>query len=165
MFKSVESLLERLAHRCLAIVANMLASKLESLHLNLWAERQRQLEESARSLEAEGAGELATMVRDKIKTQLSDDPGAQAETWLQPVTDVRPVLGVYVDSNAAKSTLRRPATTENGERSEGRPAGRSKRQRPINDQLSPESPPPVASELFFPLHPNATPSAVEETPQ
>jgi hypothetical protein len=164
MLKSIEILFERLAQRCLAIAAGMLVSKLESLHLGHWAEHQRQLEEQARALEADGAGELAHIVRDRLKNLSSDDPGAYAESWLQQLAANCPVLGSESDSAATQSLLRRPPLTGTEDTITRRSNGRSKRHKSITAAESTTAPPPAATDVFFPLDSGSQSVPAEDAP-
>lgn len=90
MFNSVSTLLERLAERCLAIAAGLLASSIESACIRRDAEQQNQLEELARTYEAEGLPEVAANLRQRAQQLSHHNPAAMGESLLslghQPIS-------------------------------------------------------------------------------
>lgn len=121
MFNSISALLERLAERCLALAAGLLASSIESACLQRDAEQQNQLEELARTYEAEGLPEIAATLRQRAHQLSHHNPAALGESLLS--------LGHQANSSAqvdrSTEALATPSLSLTGPGR--RPAARSKR--------------------------------------
>jgi len=87
MLKSVSHLFERLAERCLALAAGLLASKIEAACIRHEAEQQTQLEELARSFDADGLPEAAAQLRERARLLTHHNPAASGETLLRDLSD------------------------------------------------------------------------------
>ena len=74
MQKSIASILEPLAERCVALAASMLATTVETLHIKYQAEQQNRLEELARTYEQDGMPEVANALRERLRTFANDKP-------------------------------------------------------------------------------------------
>ena len=156
MLRPISAVLDRLAQRCLALGASMLATTFETLQIAHHAEQQSQLEELARSYEAEGLNEIATSLREKAKLLTLDRPAAGGEALL---TDL---AGTDHKAQSTDATALRPASLI-GEAATRRLNGRQKRGRSpaLGDQRTEGSAP--GSEVFFPL--NAQPPAASDEGQ
>ena len=91
MFKPINEALNRLAQRCLALAAGMLATTIESLQIVHQAETLQQLEDTASRFENEGQPEIAQQIRERTKALATDDPAARGEALLRQLSDVIPI--------------------------------------------------------------------------
>lgn len=82
MLPSVSAFFERLADRCLALAASLLASSIESACVRREAEQQTQLEELARTYEADGHSEVAASIRERAQQIAHSNPAALGESLL-----------------------------------------------------------------------------------
>jgi hypothetical protein len=123
MLKSVSHLFERLAERCLALAAGLLASKIEAACIRHEAEQQTQLEELARSFDADGLPEAAAQLRDRARLLTHHNPAAAGEKLLRDLSDSASVESTHqgVDDPAAVSlTLNAAGMPASSRRSTGR---------------------------------------------
>src|SRR5262245_45979699 len=89
MSKVVSTFLDRLAERFAALMASLLSSRVEGLHAAAQAEQQSQLEDLARSYEAEGKSEIAQTLRCRALRLTSTDLAAEAVEVMQKISDGR----------------------------------------------------------------------------
>ena len=82
MLPSVSAFFERLADRCLALAASLLASSIESACVRREAEQQTQLEELARTYEADGHSDVAASIRERAQQIAHANPAALGESLL-----------------------------------------------------------------------------------
>jgi hypothetical protein len=91
MFKPITSVLERLAERCLALAASVLASTFESLTVKYAAEQQTCLEQLARAYESDGLPEVAKTIRERARNISVENPAAHGDAivrlLLQPIPE------------------------------------------------------------------------------
>jgi len=142
MFKPINEALNRLAQRCLALAAGMLATTIESLQIVHQAETLQQLEDTASRFENEGQPEIAQQIRERTKALATDDPAARGEALLRQLSDVIPIRAIATAETDGSSSL----SDDSGPR---RLAGRAKRTKaaisPENAETAPNG------ELFFSL--------------
>lgn len=87
MNKVVSTFLDRLAERFAALMAGLLSSRVEGLHAAAQAEQQSQLEDLARTYEAEGKGEIAQTLRSRALRLTSTNLASEALEVIQQTTD------------------------------------------------------------------------------
>jgi len=116
MLKSVSHLFERLAERCLALAAGLLASKIEAACLRHEAEQQTQLEELARSFDTDGLPEVATQLRERARLLTHHNPAASGEKLLRDLKDSTSVESTHQGSE----DLAAVRSSASGRRSAGR---------------------------------------------
>ncbi len=160
MLKSVSHLFERLAERCLALSAGLLASTIEAACLRHAAEQQTQLEELARSFDADGLPEVAAQVRDRARLLTHHNPAAAGETLLRDVSVSASAESTHqgADDPAAVSlTLNAAGMPASSRRSTGRPKrGLPSLTLPVGEALAQ---PPLGS---LALPPNGVTASHEE---
>ncbi len=145
MFHTVSTLLERLAERCLAIAAGLLASSIESACLRREAEQQNQLEELARTYEADGLPDIAANLRQRAHQLSHHNPAALGESLLS--LGHQPESAGQVDRSTEALATPSLSLTGPGRR----PAARGKRNT-ANSTLA-----PLAD--FLPASPSAEPQS------
>ena len=142
MFKPINEALSRLAQRCLALAAGMLATTIESLQIVHQAEMLQQLEDTASRFESEGQPEIAQQIRERTKSMATDDPAARGEALLRQLSEVIPTRAIASADSAGPDSL----SDDAGQR---RLAARAKRTKAA---ISPENPETAPNgELFFSL--------------
>lgn len=146
MLSSLHQLLERLAERCLALTAGLLATSIEALHVRYQAEQQCRLEELARTFEADGKPELAQSLRDRAAVLVHDNPAARGETLLRGLTEFPSDLNTAASNHgSAAESLALPGSARR------RPA-RSKHSAAVAAPLATEPADRPAANTFFPLN-------------
>ena len=85
MHRILQSFLERLSERVVAISGSMVASAIESQHAVQQAEQASAVEDLARQLEADGKEHIAASLRNQISLTTADDPGALADRLIESV--------------------------------------------------------------------------------
>ena len=144
MLRAISVVLDRLAQRCLALGASMLATTFETLQIAHHAEQQNQLEELARSYEAEGLTEIATALRDKAKRLTLERPAAGGETLLTELA------GTDHKAQGTDATAL-PAASFLGEAATRRLNGRPKRGKSALAPAEPAEGNAAGRDVFFPL--------------
>lgn len=142
MFKPINEALSRLAQRCLALSAGMLASTIESLQIVHLAETLQQLEDTASKFESEGQPEIARQIRERTKVLAMDDPAARGEALLRQLSDGIPTRAIASNETVGPSSLSDDSVQR-------RLAGRAKRPKAAVIPESAETAP--NGELFFSL--------------
>jgi hypothetical protein len=93
MNKVVSTFLDRLAERFAALMAGLLSSRVEGLHAAAQAEQQSELEDLARSYEADGKHEIAQTLRGRALRLTSTNLAAEAVEVIQQTSEAgRPVV-------------------------------------------------------------------------
>lgn len=126
MQKSIASILEPLAERCIALAAGMLASTIETLHIEYRVEQQNRLEELARSYEADGRPEAANAIRERLRILTSDNPAAYGEFLLRQLTQLSKP-GADSQEDWSRGVLSVPSSDPNR-----RPTTRSRRPKRVS---------------------------------
>jgi len=86
MSKVVSTFLDRLAERFAALMAGLLSSRVEGLHAVAQAEQQSELEDLARTYEADGKPEIAQRLRQRAARLTSTNLAAEAVEVMQLLT-------------------------------------------------------------------------------
>jgi len=107
-------LLDRIAERCLALAAGLVASALETMHLKHQTEQQSELESLARRYDADGQPDLAEALRERVRRLDWENPMAQGERLLEQLRERTPAAEVsaevHDDDAAQRDTTRRLTT-------------------------------------------------------
>ncbi len=122
MLPSVSAFFERLADRCLALAAGLLASSIESASIRRDAEQQSQLEDLARSYEADGQTEVAATIRSRAQQLSHSNPAAQGESILSlgNLSDTSAISSARSDSSQNPTDLSPLGLPSPGRRGSGR---------------------------------------------
>jgi hypothetical protein len=104
----IETLLEKLAERCISTAAGMLATTIASMQISHYAQRQQQLEELAQKLEEQGLTDLARTLRERAHV-LTNEQSPSATTLRgdsQPQEGLLPTNGAHPLRRPGRRTKR-----------------------------------------------------------
>ena len=142
MFKPIHDALGRLAERCLALAAGMLATTIEAMQITHLSATIQQLEDTASRFESDGQVEIAQQIRMRAKSLSMDDPALRGEMLLRHLADGIQIRGISHSDTSSPESL-------GDETAPRRQAGKGKRPKTIPAPEMNEA--PQNGELFFPL--------------
>ena len=106
MSRIVSGFLDRLAERLTAVIAGVVSSKVESIRAVTQADQQAQLEDLARSYEADGKHDAARTLRERAMHLTSVNLAGDAVDMMHAVTSDAPRL-THASSNASEESAPR----------------------------------------------------------
>jgi hypothetical protein len=154
MQRPVSAVLDRLAQRCLALGASMLATTLESLQVAQFAEQQSKLEDLAKTYESEGLTEIATSLRERAKLLKLDRPADNVELLFSHLSSSEHPTHDTTSSHLSPSLL--------GDAAARRLNGRPKRGKSATTEERKAESDASAGGVFFPLTPPPADSSGQE---
>ena len=105
MFKPIHDALTRLAERCLALAAGMLATTIEAMQITHLSATIQQLEETASRFESDGQVEIAQQIRMRAKSLSMDDPASRGEMLLHHLAAGIQIRGISHSDTSSPESL------------------------------------------------------------